>query len=268
MECLDEETVLALVDGRLAGGALTAAEAHVAGCAACLDLLTAAAPLAAAAGEVGDASIAAGTATIALRGASARARVPAPAESPGRGSEIGRYVVLGLVGRGGMGEVYAAYDPELDRRVALKLLAPGGGATAGIESDEARARLLREAQAIARLSHPNVVVVHDAGTYRGRVFIAMEFVEGLTLADWLKERPRAWRELQEVFGQAGRGLAAAHEAGLVHRDFKPHNVMVRADGEVRVMDFGLARSVLDPQPSPVGTPPAERPAGAALEPAA
>ena len=154
-----------------------------------------------------------------------------------KGATIGRYVVLGLLGRGGMGEVYAAYDPELDRKIAVKLLR----ARAGRSTIDGRTRLLREAQAIARLSHPNVVVVYDVGTFQDSVFIAMEFVEGHTLGYWLQAKQRNWREVLDVFQAAGRGLVAAHTAGLVHRDFKPENVMITKSGQVRVMDFGLAR---------------------------
>jgi serine/threonine protein kinase/tetratricopeptide (TPR) repeat protein len=163
---------------------------------------------------------------------------PAPANDLlERGTAVGRFVVLGLLGKGGMGEVYAAHDPELDRKVAIKLLRGGGDD----ESADARMRLLREAQAIARVSHPNVVVVYDVGTFGGRVFIAMELVEGHTLRYWTHARERTWPELLEVFAAAGRGLAAAHERGLVHRDFKPDNVMIGADGQARVMDFGLVQ---------------------------
>jgi serine/threonine protein kinase len=160
-----------------------------------------------------------------------------------RGATIGRYVVLGLVGRGGMGEVYAAYDPELDRKVAVKVLRvkPGNG----VSRNEGRQRTLREAQAIARLSHPNVVVVFDVGTLQEQVFIAMEFVEGNTVTYWLQAAPRNWQDVLKVFMAAGRGLAAAHAKGLVHRDFKPDNVMVGRDNQVRVMDFGLARQVTE-----------------------
>jgi eukaryotic-like serine/threonine-protein kinase len=158
-----------------------------------------------------------------------------------RGATIGRYVVLGLVGRGGMGEVYAAYDPELDRKVAVKLLRVKPGA--GVSRHEGRQRTLREAQAIARLSHPNVVVVFDVGTFQEQVFIAMEFVDGNTVSYWLQAAERSWQDIVKVFMAAGRGLAAAHEKGLVHRDFKPDNVMVGRDSQVRVMDFGLARQV-------------------------
>ena len=168
-----------------------------------------------------------------------------PAATPlGRGASIGRYVVLGLVGRGGMGEVYAAYDPELDRKVAVKLLRVKAGN--GVSLTEGRQRTLREAQAIARLSHPNVVVVYDVGTFEDKVFIAMEFVDGNTVTFWLEQKPRTWQEILRVFIAAGRGLIAAHEKGLVHRDFKPDNVMVGRDGQVRVMDFGLARQMDKP----------------------
>lgn len=166
------------------------------------------------------------------------ALAPEPLE---RGALVGRYVIVGTVGEGGMGVVYAGYDPELDRKVALKVLRPERAASAS-----ARARMLREAQAIARLSHPNVVAVHDAGTFGEQVFLAMEYVEGQTLRGWLRDpgrHPRSWREIVDVFILAGKGLAAAHAAGLVHRDFKPDNVLLGKDGRVRVADFGLARPV-------------------------
>ncbi len=153
------------------------------------------------------------------------------------GAEVGRYRVLDCVGVGGMGVVYAAYDPVLDRRVALKLLR---GTSDGRGSQGRNARLLREAQALAKLTHPNVITVHDVGTWQTQVFVAMEYVEGQTLKAWLRVR-RTWAELREVFVAAGRGLAAAHGADLVHRDFKPDNVLIGRDGRVRVTDFGLAR---------------------------
>ena len=136
-----------------------------------------------------------------------------------------------------MGVVYGAYDPELDRKVALKLIKPGQGGA----KDTARARLLREAKAIARLQHPNVVAVHDVGVFEDQVFLAMEFVDGGTIKSWLAEKPRSWREILDVFIAAGRGLAAAHAAGLVHRDFKPDNVLLDKEGRPRVVDFGIAR---------------------------
>ncbi len=166
-----------------------------------------------------------------------------------RGMLVGRYVVLDVLGEGGMGVVYSAFDPELDRKVAIKLLQTTTGGSGGSES----AWLVREAQALARLSHPNVVAVHDVGTLAGdRVFVAMELVDGETLRDWLKEKPRGWREVVPIMLAAGAGLAAAHGAGLVHRDFKPDNVIVGKDGRARVMDFGLARlhrSELDDVPA-------------------
>jgi serine/threonine protein kinase len=176
-----------------------------------------------------------------------------------RGTTVDRFIVLGIVGRGAMGEVYAAHDPELDRKVAIKLLRGRGGAES---ADEGRARLMREAQAIAKVSHPNVVVVYDVGTFDGRVFIAMEFIAGHTLGYWLQAQPRSVAEILEVFAGAGRGLAAAHEKELIHRDFKPENVMVGADGQARVMDFGLVRLSIDrdkseiekKQPSGVAAP--------------
>jgi tetratricopeptide (TPR) repeat protein len=156
-----------------------------------------------------------------------------------RGDSLGRYIVLDQLGRGGMGVVYSAYDPELDRRVAIKLLRPEG---IGLNAEEGGARMLREAQALARLSHPNVIPVFDVGTLDGQVFITMEFIDGQTLKAWVAEAPRPWREVLSVFIQAGRGLAAAHTSGLVHRDFKPTNVLISKDGRVRVLDFGLARA--------------------------
>ncbi len=157
-----------------------------------------------------------------------------------RGASLGRYLVLGALGAGGMGVVYSAYDPELDRKVAIKLLRTD---VAGEDAGQARRRLLREAQAMARLQHPQVIAVYDVGTIKSQVFIAMELVEGGTLSSWLKAKQRPLQEILDVYTLAGRGLAAAHAAGLVHRDFKPDNVLVGKDGQVRVTDFGLARSV-------------------------
>ena len=153
------------------------------------------------------------------------------------GTELGRFVLLAQIGAGGMGVVYAAYDPELDRKVAVKLVQTArerGPATRG------RSRLLHEAQAMARLSHPNVIAVYETGTVGDQVFLAMEFVKGVTLAQWLRQAPRDWRAVVAAFVQAGRGLAAAHAAGIVHRDFKPDNALIDAQGRVRVLDFGLA----------------------------
>ena len=163
-------------------------------------------------------------------------------EGPGlpkkKGEMLGRYLLLGQLGRGGMGAVYAAYDPELDRRVAIKVVETPDPSHAS----QLQTRLLREAQAMARVSHPNVVPIHDVGTTKDGVFMAMELVEGQTLRGWLSEAKRPSREILRAFIDAGRGLQAAHGAGLVHRDFKPDNVLIaKKDGRVMVTDFGLAR---------------------------
>ena len=163
--------------------------------------------------------------------------------------QVGRFTIERLLGSGGMGIVFVALDPVLDRRVALKLIRGAG--------DRAEERLLREAQALAKLKHANVVTVHEAGSAEGSVFIAMELVDGTNLRTWL-ETPRTWREVLAVFVAAGRGLAAAHEAGLVHRDFKPENVFVDRAGAVKVGDFGLVGVIgdeaLEKDGSIMGTP--------------
>ncbi len=151
-----------------------------------------------------------------------------------RGTQLGRYMLLERIGRGGMGTVYAAQDPQLDRRLAIKILrTPAHDPTA-------RTELLREGQALAMLSHPNVVPVYDVGVADGRVWLAMAEVTGGALTRWLATA-RSWREIVTMFAAAGRGLAAAHDAGLVHGDFKPPNVLIDARGEPCVVDFGLAR---------------------------
>jgi tetratricopeptide (TPR) repeat protein/predicted Ser/Thr protein kinase len=220
---LEEGTVLAFLGGSLPLDARASAERHMADCETCADLVT----------------------WVAADQAHSTARMPGNTARPfiGQlppGSRVGRYQILGALGRGGMGEVYAAYHPDLDRRIALKVVLGMDGTTG-----DRRNRLLREARAIARLSHPNVVTVHDAGSFGDRVFIAMELIDGRTIDEWLRAEPRRWQEVLEVFVAAGRGLAAAHAAGVVHRDFKPQNVMIAKSGAVRVMDFGLARLAED-----------------------
>lgn len=155
------------------------------------------------------------------------------------GRRISRYVVLRNVGSGAMGRVMQAYDPKLQREVAIKEV------LADVCDDAATERMLVEARAMAELSHPNVVSVYDVELLDDdRVALVMEFIEGQTLRDWLQESSRSWLEVVGVFSAAGRGLVAAHEAGLLHRDFKPANVLVSSTGEVKVIDFGLARQEL------------------------
>ena len=156
------------------------------------------------------------------------------------GTHVHRYIILGLIGKGGMGAVYKAYDPELDRNIALKILSlsPQEGETNSVP----QARLMREAQALAKLNHPNVVSVFDVGTHEDGVYIAMEYVEGKTLREWIKQDEPNQQKIIEVMLAAGRGLHAAHTEGIVHRDFKPENLIVGNTGQVRVLDFGLARA--------------------------
>jgi predicted Ser/Thr protein kinase len=161
----------------------------------------------------------------------AEARIAAKLFGTAADVAVGRYRLLELVGRGGMGVVWGAWDPELERKVAVKLVDPLRSA--------ARERLIDEARALAKLSHPNIVPVYDVGVVDDRVYIVMEWVVGENLRAHLRE-PRRVREIVECYVQAARGLAAIHAAGLVHRDFKPENAMIGRDGRVRVLDFGLA----------------------------
>jgi len=159
-------------------------------------------------------------------------------------ARIGRFVIRGRIAGGGMGVVYEASDPQLNRKVALKVLHPRQR-----DDDRSRQRLITEAQALARLDHPAVVKVHDVVTHKGQVVIVMELIAGMTLAAWERAQPRTWREIVDVYARAGEGLAAAHGVGVIHRDFKPANVIVGDDGRVRVLDFGLARFVDAEEPA-------------------
>jgi serine/threonine protein kinase len=233
MGCLDANLLQAWQDGRLEDSDRRETEGHLDTCADCRLLV----------------------ATLVTGSTSARqppakqpltleATLPAAASHDAfvrPGGRIGRFVVTRQLGVGGMGVVYAAEDPELGRHVAVKLLR---GAVAR-DSALAGRRIMREARLAARVSHPNVVSVYEVGQHEERVFIAMELVSGSSLTSWLKERPRSPREILGVFVDAGRGLAAAHAAGVVHRDFKPDNVLVGTDGRARVTDFGLARRGVD-----------------------
>tara|TARA_R110002096_G_scaffold435826_2_gene663629 strand:+ start:174415 stop:177390 length:2976 start_codon:yes stop_codon:yes gene_type:complete len=234
-ECLDAEEALELLEHRLSNAVRAEFEQHVDGCEACRHFLA----------EV-------------VRGQSTLGDLPsveptiADAERQFRaGQQVGRYSLIRIAGQGGMAVVYLAYDPELDRNVALKLLR-------GSSTDKHKDRLRREAQAMAKVHHANVAQVFDVGSHDGEVFIAMEFVAGETLTSWLASEKRAWKEIVEAFADAGRGLQAAHDANLVHRDFKPDNVLIaEADGRVCVCDFGLVSPLgktEEPLPDSKGKP--------------
>ncbi|HEX5057784.1 MAG TPA: serine/threonine-protein kinase [Kofleriaceae bacterium] len=221
--CIDENVLVELAEGKLDDTARAAIDAHIDHCAVCRALVAASQP----------------TLPVADSMPAGASQQPRP-----RGSTLARYLILDVVGAGGNGIVYAAYDPELDRKVAVKVLRTEGAD----DGESRRSRTLREAQAMAKLSHENVVSVYDVGEEDGKVFVVMELIDGSTLTRYCEEPSRSWREIVGVFSRAGRGLAAAHAAGLVHRDFKPENVLIARDGRVLVTDFGLAR-VLDPATS-------------------
>jgi tetratricopeptide (TPR) repeat protein len=227
--CLDENTIAALVGGDLSETRLAEVHAHLEGCSECSRLVAALVKGARDDEErlsIADTAPASGPTGLV-------------ADEP-RLERVGRYLVLEHLGTGGMGRVHAAFDPVLERKVALKLVKSGRTPSA---AEEVKARLLREGKSIAQLNHPNIVSIFDMGVSEGEVYVAMELVDGGSLKGWLAAKPRAWREVLAVYLDAGRGLAAAHRAGLVHRDFKPENVLIGADGRVRVSDFGLSTSV-------------------------
>ncbi|MCG8418068.1 MAG: protein kinase [Proteobacteria bacterium] len=239
-ECFDDNTAVEFIDGLLSPGEIKRVEKHAANCESCRRLLA----------ELGRSPSMAENSPTLPAGANAYISLEA-------GQQVGRFFVINRLGSGGMGVVFAAYDPKLDRKVALKLLRSPEDTS--MSPQHGQMRLLREAQAIAQLSHhENVVTIYDYGTFKSEVYIAMEFVDGDTMTRWVKQWDRNWRDVVDKFIQAGRALAAAHASGLVHRDFKPDNVLVgEKDGRVRVMDFGLARSVFaDPLPdATVESPP-------------
>jgi ABC-type branched-subunit amino acid transport system substrate-binding protein len=211
--CLTDEELAEFLDGLLPDYKRLAAERHLDECSACLVLA---------------ASFRSAPKTLLSEDAAEEVLAP--------GARVGRYEILEKVGEGAMGTVYAAHDPSLDRKVALKLL------RVHLVGPALEERLLREAKIMARLSHPEVITVFDAGKQGDRLFIAMEFVDGGTLRQWLAAAQHTWQEILAVYTRAGLGLAQAHNAGVVHRDFKPDNVLVGKDGRVRVTDFGLART--------------------------
>jgi tetratricopeptide (TPR) repeat protein len=239
--CPREDQLLAFLDGALSLQEKAEIDAHLGGCADCAQLF--AASIEDQFPDLPNRSPEPGTAESSEPGA---VTTDGPeAEEIETGGRIGRYLVLSPIGAGGIGIVYSAYDPQLGRQVALKLLRP----EKNTRKDSSQ-RLVQEAQAMARLTHPNVVAVYDVGTWKSQVFIAMELITGGTLLDWRAVRERSWREIAVVFERAGRGLAAAHGAGVIHRDFKPENILMGEDGRVLVTDFGLAR-IADPSLPPI-----------------
>jgi eukaryotic-like serine/threonine-protein kinase len=230
--CLDPSELEALALGVAPEAARLEAEQHLDGCAECARVLA----------EYLRIYVSSDSAHV-----PSRAPARPDAEPP---LELGRYRLGARLGAGAMGVVFAAHDPELDRPIAIKLLHP----SAAPDDEEQRTRLLREAQVMAKLSHPNVVTVYDVGRFRERVFLAIELIEGRTLSAWLEEKPRTRDEILRVFVEAGRGLEAAHAAGIVHRDFKPDNVLINRDGHAKVTDFGLARPSVSPEDSPAEAP--------------
>ncbi len=235
MECLSDDRLLGFLKGDLPEVEREAIETHLDGCQSCFKLVGAAMRMGSESREQ----------KPEVRGTGESTRPDGPTEEeetllPATLAD-GRYVIRDLLGQGGAGAVYRAYDSQLGRPIALKIVRTSKLALGMPESMQAR--LLREARAMARVSHPNVVAVYDVGSIGDRVFVVMELVEGRTLASWQREQARSWREVIETFMAAGVGLAAAHRVGLVHRDFKPLNVLVGFDGRVRVTDFGLARPV-------------------------
>ena len=234
MGCLSDEEVVDYVEDRSPAEQAGRIATHLDGCALCRALVV----------------------SLARAGLVVTATVTHDGQAPvsevallEKGSTLGRYRIVDLLGAGGMGVVYSAEDTELNRRVALKLLHPDGDPT------REPAALLREAQALARVSHPNVITVFEVGSFDQRVFVAMELVEGWTLREWLASAKRSWREVLAVCADAGRGVAAAHASQLVHRDLKPDNILVGDDGWVRVTDFGLALVAGRPADAAVaGTP--------------
>jgi tetratricopeptide (TPR) repeat protein len=250
LPCLENNTLHELVSGALDDSRRQEVVEHIATCHACRRLVAAAAR--------------ALPSDAAMRTTLASPLDGAPVEVDAlwlpRGTAVGRFLVLERIGQGGMGVVYAAYDPQLERKVALKMLR-ADETEPGTMAKERRERLMREAKALARLAHPNVVAVHDIGTFGAQLFVAMELVDGQTLRQWATATEPGWRALLAAYRQAGQALAAAHALGIVHRDFKPDNALIETSGRVRVVDFGLACAG-EPAQAETASPPGDEVEGA------
>src|SRR5689334_6472034 len=218
--CPSDETFTRLVEGLLPEDEVRALEGHCDGCLSCAHLLA----------EL--------------------ARSIAPSGGGAGGLLDERYRLLEPLGAGGMGVVYAAFDTKLGRKVAVKRLRETG---LGTPAEKRRGRFLREAQLLASLSHPNVLTIHDVGGADRELYVVMELVDGAPVSRWLTDKRPGWRAIVDVFMQAGRGLVAAHQLGIVHRDIKPDNILVANNGRVLVGDFGLAG--LAGNLTPAGDPP-------------
>ena len=153
------------------------------------------------------------------------------------GTRLGDYEILALIGSGGMGDVYRAFDANLQRTVAVKLLADSGA------DPIARGRFQREAQLCSALNHPHILTVLDAGEHEGRQYLVTEFVDGGTLREWVSAAPRGWQQSLDLLIGVADGLAAAHAAGILHRDLKPANILVAKNGYAKLADFGLAKTI-------------------------
>lgn len=215
--CPDENTFLAFIDGDLPKDHAQELEAHIDQCPVCSELFV----------ELGHLM-------LGQTEDDPNSQPQVMAQSP---KTLGRYHLKRIVGAGGMGVVYEATDPELQRKVAIKIIRPDKFDDL---QDQRRARLKREARALAALTHPNVLTVYDVGEDEARIWIAMEFIDGQPISDWIASERPSWQDILDVYKRAGKGLAAAHEHGLVHRDIKPDNVLISKDDRVLLMDFGLA----------------------------